>query len=78
VSLHGISLNVSPELEHYSGIVPCGITGHGVTSLAELGRPATTEAVDKALRVTFERRIAPTRSAPDPLDLGALATSAAG
>lgn len=78
VSLHGISLNVSPELEHYSGIVPCGITGHGVTSLAEIGRPATMEAVDKALRVTFERRIAPTRSAPDPLELSALATSAAG
>jgi lipoyl(octanoyl) transferase len=78
VSLHGISLNVSPELEHYSGIVPCGIAGHGVTSLAEIGWPATMEVVDKALRVTFERRIAPTRSAPDPLDLGALATSAAG
>jgi lipoyl(octanoyl) transferase len=78
VSLHGISLNVNPELEHYTGIVPCGIAGRGVTSLAELGRPATMEAVDKALRVAFERCIAPTRSASGPLDLGALATSAAG
>ena len=37
VSLHGISLNVAPDLSHYSGIVPCGIAGHGVTSLADLG-----------------------------------------
>ncbi len=41
VSFHGIALNVEPELEHFSGIVPCGISGYGVTSLADLGLPAT-------------------------------------
>jgi len=60
VSLHGISLNVCPDLSHYGGIVPCGIAGHGVTSLAELGVPASMEVVDNALRSAFERCFAPT------------------
>ncbi len=60
VSLHGISLNVRPDLSHYEGIVPCGIAGHGVTSLEALGRPAPTEAVDNVLRAAFERRFGPT------------------
>jgi lipoyl(octanoyl) transferase len=60
VSLHGISLNVCPDLSHYEGIVPCGIAGHGVTSLAELGVPASMEVVDNALRSAFERCFAPT------------------
>jgi lipoyl(octanoyl) transferase len=56
VSFHGISLNVAPDLEHFSGIVPCGVQAHGVTSLADLGIPATMAEVDAALRVAFERR----------------------
>ncbi|MBV8506213.1 MAG: lipoyl(octanoyl) transferase LipB [Alphaproteobacteria bacterium] len=53
VTYHGVALNVAPELEHYRGIVPCGIAEHGVTSLAELGIAATIEDVDSALRCTF-------------------------
>ena len=44
VSFHGISLNVEPDLSHFSGIVPCGIREHGVTSLVDLGRPVTMDA----------------------------------
>ncbi len=61
VSLHGLSLNVEPNLEHFSGIVPCGIAGHGVTSLADLGRLVTMPEVDMALAATFEDLIAPIR-----------------
>ncbi len=53
VSFHGISINVEPDLEHYSGIVPCGITDHGVTSLVDLGLPVTMDDVDVALKKTF-------------------------
>ncbi|RME16929.1 MAG: lipoyl(octanoyl) transferase LipB [Alphaproteobacteria bacterium] len=53
VSFHGLSINVEPDLEHFSGIVPCGITEHGVTSLVDLGLPVTMEDVDLALRRTF-------------------------
>src|SRR5271155_4033767 len=53
VTYHGLALNVDPELEHYRGIVPCGIAEHGVTSLAELGIAATMEDIDTALRCTF-------------------------
>ena len=49
VTWHGIALNVAPDLSHYRGIVPCGIRGHGVTSLAALGVPATMAEVDAAL-----------------------------
>ena len=55
VTFHGISINVESELEHFSGIVPCGISEHGVTSLVDLGIPATTTDVDVALRKTFSR-----------------------
>ncbi len=55
VTYHGIALNVSPDLKHYEGIVPCGIRGHGVTSLTDLGIEATMADVDMALRATFER-----------------------
>jgi lipoyl(octanoyl) transferase len=54
VSFHGVSLNVSPDLSHFDGIVPCGITGHGVTSLSALGVRATLDAVDRVLRDEFE------------------------
>ena len=53
VSFHGISINVEPELDHFDGIVPCGIQGHGVTSLVDLGLPVTLEDVDLALKRTF-------------------------
>lgn len=53
ISFHGISINVEPDLEHFSGIVPCGITDHGVTSLVDLGLPVTMDDVDLALRKRF-------------------------
>jgi lipoyl(octanoyl) transferase len=61
VSLHGVSLNVAPDLSHYSGIVPCGIaTAHyGVTSLADLGVAAEMGAVDASLARTFEAIFGP-------------------
>ncbi len=55
VSFHGISINVEPDLSHFSGIVPCGIRDHGVTSLVDLGLPVTMEDVDLALRQEFGR-----------------------
>ena len=55
VSFHGISLNVEPDLSHFSGIVPCGIAAHGVTSLVDLGRPVTMDDADAALKASFER-----------------------
>lgn len=62
VSFHGISLNVDPDLEHFSGIVPCGVSEHGVTSLAELGLTATLSDVDIALRQAFESVFGPTEN----------------
>jgi lipoyl(octanoyl) transferase len=53
VTYHGIALNVAPDLEHFSGIVPCGVRGHGVTSLAALGVRATLAEVDAALQTEF-------------------------
>ncbi|MEO1242231.1 MAG: lipoyl(octanoyl) transferase LipB [Pseudomonadota bacterium] len=62
VSFHGISLNVSPDLAHFSGITPCGIdeTGLGVTSLSDLGLPANMVDADLALRNAFEKVFGPT------------------
>lgn len=54
VSFHGLSINVDPDLEHFSGIVPCGIKEHGVTSLVDLGLPVEMGDLDLALRVSFE------------------------
>ena len=54
VSFHGLSINVEPDLSHFDGIVPCGISAHGVTSLVDLGLPVTMDDVDVALRQTFE------------------------
>jgi lipoyl(octanoyl) transferase len=53
VTYHGVALNVAPDLDHYRGIVPCGIAGHGVTSLAALGISATMAEVDDVLGATF-------------------------
>lgn len=53
VSFHGISLNLEPDLSHFDGIVPCGISDHGVTSLVDLGLPVTMDDLDIALRTSF-------------------------
>ena len=53
VTFHGVSLNVDPDLTHFSGIVPCGIAEHGVTSLHDLGLPVTMADVDVAMRDAF-------------------------
>jgi lipoyl(octanoyl) transferase len=61
VSLHGIALNVDCDLSHFAGIVPCGVadTRYGVTSLLDLGRPASMAEVDIALRREFEPLFGP-------------------
>ena len=59
VSFHGISINVEPDLSHYDGIVPCGITAHGVTSLVDLGLPVTMDDLDLALKAQFETCFGP-------------------
>jgi lipoyl(octanoyl) transferase len=59
ITFHGISLNVDPDLEHYSGIVPCGVSGYGVTSLVDLGIPVSMAEVDAALKATFADRFGP-------------------
>lgn len=61
VTFHGVSLNVDPDLEHFSGIVPCGVREHGVTSLVDLGLPVTMADADLALRTAFETVFGPTR-----------------
>lgn len=64
VSYHGVSLNVAPDLSHYAGIVPCGIRDGDVTSLAGLGVTAGMEAVDRALKASFDQAFAvPARAA---------------
>lgn len=65
VSFHGISINVEPDLEHFNGIVPCGITDYGVTSLVDLGLPVTMTDVDVALRRTFDTVFGPLDQNPD-------------
>ncbi|MET3666392.1 lipoyl(octanoyl) transferase [Caulobacter sp. 1776] len=66
VSFHGISLNVEPDLSHFSGIVPCGQTEHGVTSLVDLGLPVTLDEADAALKASFEKVFGPVEDAPPP------------
>lgn len=68
VSYHGIALNVAPDLEHFSGITPCGISApqFGVTSLVDLGLPATMADADAALRASFERVFGVTETKPPP------------
>lgn len=61
ISFHGISINVDPDLSHFDGIVPCGISGHGVTSLVDLGLPVTMDTLDVALRATFDKIFDPQR-----------------
>jgi lipoyl(octanoyl) transferase len=56
VSLHGIAINVEPDLSHFSGIIPCGVADprYGVTSLVDLGLPVTMHDLDVALKRAFE------------------------
>lgn len=73
VSFHGISINVDPDLDHFSGIVPCGISDHGVTSLLDLGVTAAPTDVDNALVEAFHEVFNRPLHAPafeeDPFDL---------
>ncbi len=66
VSFHGIALNVEPDLSHFDGIVPCGVTEHGVTSLVDLGLPITLDEADAALRAGFETGFGATVEAAPP------------
>lgn len=59
VSFHGVSINVEPDLSHYAGIVPCGVTEHGVTSLVDLGLPVTMADLDIAMKAEFEMVFGP-------------------
>jgi lipoyl(octanoyl) transferase len=67
VTLHGFSLNVAPDLSHFSGIIPCGVSDRkfGVTSLADLGRHVALSDVDQALRAVFEPLFGPTADAQE-------------
>jgi len=62
VSFHGISINISPDLSHYEGIIPCGISDHGVTSFEDIGQLAVMAEIDIALRKNFEQHFGPTLS----------------
>jgi lipoyl(octanoyl) transferase len=59
VSFHGLAINVEPQLAHFDGIVPCGIRGHGVTSLVDLGLPVSMTDVDLALRARAQNALRP-------------------
>jgi lipoyl(octanoyl) transferase len=65
-TLHGVALNVNPDLAHFAGIALCGIREphYGVTSLDDLGRPATMARTDAALRAAFEKAFGPTCDPP--------------
>lgn len=67
VSFHGISLNVEPDLSHFAGIVPCGVTDAGVTSLVDLGRPVGMDEADAALKASFRRVFGEVTEAQAPL-----------
>lgn len=67
VSFHGVALNVEPDLAHFSGIVPCGQTEHGVTSLVDLGLPVTLDEADAALMAAFAEVFGPVQAAKPPI-----------
>jgi lipoyl(octanoyl) transferase len=67
VSFHGVSLNVEPDLAHFAGIVPCGVTEHGVTSLVDLGLPVHMDEADAALKASFARVFGAIEPAPAPI-----------
>ncbi len=68
VSFHGLALNIEPDLSHFSGITPCGVSdpGLGVTSLVDLGLPVTMDDADAALRTAFEGIFGPTTDVAAP------------
>ena len=66
VTFHGISLNVEPDLDHFGGIVPCGISEHGVTSLLDLGITASMDDADAALKASFQRVFGPVTPGRSP------------
>ncbi|MEI7931553.1 MAG: lipoyl(octanoyl) transferase LipB, partial [Alphaproteobacteria bacterium] len=66
VSFHGVALNVEPDLTHYDGIIPCGQTTTGVTSLIDLGLPVTFDEVDEALKQAFVEVFGPVMPAYAP------------
>ena len=55
ITLHGLSINLDPDLSHFQGIVPCGIKEHGVTSLIDLGLPVSMHDLDNALKKSFSK-----------------------
>jgi lipoyl(octanoyl) transferase len=67
VSFHGIALNVEPDLSHFGGIVPCGQTEHGVTSLLDLGQIVSLDEADEALRASFVEVFGPVTSVTAPI-----------
>ena len=67
ISFHGVALNVAPDLSHFSGIVPCGVSEHGVTSLADLGLIASLAQADAALLAGFCEVFGPTEPTEAPL-----------
>ena len=67
VSFHGVSLNVEPDLSHFSGIVPCGQVEHGVTSLVDLGLPVTLDEADEALKASFRKVFGAVEDAAPPV-----------
>jgi lipoyl(octanoyl) transferase len=68
VSSHGVSVNVAPDLGHYSGIVPCGVRDGGITSLADLGLEVGMEEFDDAFRSAFEHHFGPTEGTQSSRD----------
>jgi lipoyl(octanoyl) transferase len=59
VTFHGLSINIHPDLEHFSGIVPCGVQNYGVTSLADLGKNTSMDEIDDALQTSFKKHFSP-------------------
>ncbi len=77
VSWHGVALNVEPDLSHFAGIIPCGITEHGVTSLHKLGIPVTMAEADVALRLAWDEVFgASAAAAPETCPISATAMPA--
>jgi lipoyl(octanoyl) transferase len=67
VSFHGVALNVAPDLDHFGGIVPCGVSDHGVTSLADLGLAVSLDEADTALKASFRAVFGEVEAADAPV-----------